>query len=100
MNNKKIALTEQERKIILAILKNYPKTILFGSRIKGTSKQFSDLDICLKDELKDYEIQLLREAFEESRLPFKVDIVVYYRVDDVFKKIIDDQAIPLTALVE
>lgn len=100
MSKQSLALTVQEKKIIYDILKKYPKMQLFGSRIKGSSKQFSDLDVCIKDNLQDYEIQLLREAFENSRLPFKVDLVDYRRVDETFKKIIDDQAISITILAE
>jgi uncharacterized protein len=95
-----VELTEKERTVVLAILKKYPKTVLFGSRIKGTSKKFSDLDVVIKDDLKDYEYVLLREEFEKSDLPFKVDLVNYRRADDNFKKIIDAEAIPLSAIVE
>lgn len=94
-----IALTVQERKTIYTILKKYPKTVLFGSRVKGTSKKYSDLDVVIKDDLKDYEYELLSEEFEKSDLAFKVDLVNYRRADDHFKKIIDKEAIPLSDLV-
>lgn len=96
--NRGIALTSQEKAIIYAILKKYPKTVIFGSRVKGTSKKFSDLDVVIKDDLKGYEYELLNEAFHNSNLPFKVDLVNYSRADDHFKKIIDKEAIPLSDL--
>jgi len=90
---KKICLTDKELSIIKKILEKYPNAIVFGSRIKETSKRFSDLDICIKDPISDYEYELLKEKFENSDLPFKVDIVEYKRVDDSFKKIIDEEGI-------
>lgn len=95
---KKLQLSTQERSIIKNILQKYPHSTLFGSRIKGTAKKFSDLDICLKDQIKAYEYELLKEEFENSDLPFTVDIVEYQELDNNFKKIIDADNVPLTKL--
>lgn len=94
-----IALEPQELCIITSIMKNFPHTVIFGSRIKGTSKKFSDIDLCIKDPITDYEYELLKEAFEQSNLPYFVDLVVYNQVDEQFKKIIDEQAIALQDLI-
>jgi uncharacterized protein len=94
---KKIALTEEEFAIVTHIMKNYPHTAVFGSRAKGTNKKFSDLDLCIKDQITGYEYELLKEAFEQSNLPFTVDLVLYSRCDDSFKKIIDREGVRLTA---
>ena len=96
---KVLDLTKQELSIVKEILKNHPNAIIFGSRIKGTRKKFSDLDICLKKKIKDSEHELLREAFENSDLPFKVDIILYDEVRDSFKKIIDNQGIKFSKLI-
>jgi len=95
-----MSLSDQELNIVANIMKNFPQTLLFGSRIKGTSKQFSDLDLCIKDRITDYDYELLKEAFEESDLPFFVDLVDYNKLDESFKKIIDSQAIPLFELIK
>lgn len=92
---KRIALSDQELKIVADIMKNLPQTVVFGSRIKGTHKQFSDLDLCVKDPITDYEYELLKEAFEESDLPYSVDLVDYSKIDESFKHIIDSQGILL-----
>lgn len=92
---KKIALTAQEFKIVADIMKKWPKTVVFGSRIKGTSRRFSDLDLCIKEPITDYEYESLQEAFEESDLPFRVDLVEYNKVDETFKAAIDRQGVPL-----
>jgi len=49
----------------------------FGSRATGRRvRRFSDLDIAMEgEELPFDEMALLREALDESRLPFKVDVV-------------------------
>jgi uncharacterized protein len=91
----KIYLSDNEFKIVKSILKDYKHSYVFGSRVTGKCKKFSDLDICLKDKISDYEYVLLQEKFEESDLPFTVDLVEYDKVSDSFKKIIDQESIPL-----
>lgn len=95
---KKVDLNIQELSIVKGILNNYPGTVIFGSRIKGTSRKFSDLDVCIKDPITDYEFVMLQETFSESDLPFKVDLVDYSKVDNDFKKIIDSEGINLWRL--
>ena len=92
----KIALSGQELAIVKDIMKNYPQTVVFWSRIKNSSKQFSDLDLCIKDPTSDYEYELLKEVFEESDLPFTVDLVDNSKLDESFRAIINKQAIPLS----
>jgi len=50
---------------------------VFGSRAKGAPKPYSDLDLALKgdDRLTLAVLADLAEAFSESDLPFKVDVV-------------------------
>jgi predicted nucleotidyltransferase len=88
-------LTPKHLKIIHDILRNYKDVYAFGSRVKGTYKKFSDLDLCIKQPLSGYEIELLNEKFTESDLPFKVDLVVYNELSDSFKKIIDQESIAM-----
>jgi len=49
---------------------------LFGSRARGTEKIGSDVDLAIvSDNPLSEELALLREIFEESNLPYKIDIV-------------------------
>lgn len=59
----------------------------FGSRAIGGFRKYSDLDIWIEAEpnLTDSEVADLSEKFEESDLPFKVDIVTPERCHDDFK---------------
>jgi predicted nucleotidyltransferase len=63
----------------------------FGSRINGTAKDHSDLDLAVvaSDKMERRTKMLVKEAFEESDLPFRVDIVDYNAISDEFRAIID-----------
>ncbi|MDR1233193.1 MAG: nucleotidyltransferase domain-containing protein [Puniceicoccales bacterium] len=80
---------------IVSILEEFlPKDVsvfIFGSRINGTAKKFSDVDLCLKsdDAISNEIISHLEEAFSLSDLPYGIDIVVYSKCTDAFRAIID-----------
>ncbi len=87
-------IDERDLEIVKGILNEFIPNVevrAFGSRVKGTNRAFSDLDIALLDSQKvDLKIiSLLKEAFDESDLPFRVDVVDYMRVQASFRKIID-----------
>lgn len=80
--------------IVKDILSQHPyQFFVFGSRVSGKHRELSDLDLCYKESISDIEIAKIEEAFEQSDLPFEVDIVAYDRCDHNFKKIIDKQLI-------
>jgi predicted nucleotidyltransferase len=70
---------------------------VFGSHAKGTTKPFSDLDLALKgrEALTLSQLADLTEAFSESDLPFKVDIVDWRSVSSTFQAIIDRDGVAL-----
>lgn len=63
----------------------------FGSRARHTAKPFSDLDlVVLGDEpLSLSERAALSEAFAESDLPWKVDVVDWATASEEFRRIIE-----------
>lgn len=65
----------------------------FGSRILGTARPFSDLDIVLvrTDPLPLERLAALREALSESNLPFLIDIVEWVRISPGFRAIINER---------
>ena len=69
----------------------------FGSRAKWTAKDSSDLDLALVSSarLPSSKLGRLREAFTDSYLPIKVDVVDIHRVSDEFRKIIESQKVVL-----
>lgn len=84
-------ITPEEHNIIAAILAGQPPCYAFGSRVAGTHKPFSDLDICIKGEapVDDAVMAELKEKFSESNLPYKVDIVDYHRISPSFRQRIE-----------
>ncbi len=69
----------------------------FGSRVKNTARLFSDLDLAI---ISDNPLSLtvlanLREAFSESDLPWKVDIVDWASTSEQFQEVIREYCIVL-----
>lgn len=66
----------------------------FGSRADWTTKDTSDLDLALEgDSTLDHgTIDALKIAFEESSLPYTVDVVDLNRIGDSFRKIVESQS--------
>lgn len=62
----------------------------FGSRAKWTAKEFSDLDIAIivDEPLSIGLMAEMREAFQESSLPFKIDIVDWASITPAFRQVI------------
>lgn len=65
----------------------------FGSRVSGTAKQYSDLDLVIMGERKiDAKVLMqLQEDFEESDIPFRVEILDWHSIAGEFKKIIEQR---------
>jgi predicted nucleotidyltransferase len=69
----------------------------FGSRVGGAAKEFSDLDLAILGDapLAAAVLADLQEAFRESDLPFKVDVIDWATTQDHFRRIIEAQYIVL-----
>jgi len=62
--------------MVQEILNKYPyQFYAYGSRVKGTARRISDLDICYYDNISSSDITQLEEEFVESNLPFEVELV-------------------------
>ncbi len=63
---------------------------VFGSRLIGQAKSYSDLDIAVvgKDKMAQTVFIKLKDAFQESNLPFRVDVIDWHRISPEFQKII------------
>jgi uncharacterized protein len=99
--NKLPLLSDDERATVLQILRAHlpqdAQAHIFGSRATGHCKPWSDLDIVIdaKDAIPLSLLASLVEAFDESSLPWKVDLVDRHTVSDGFAKIIDASKIPI-----
>ena len=63
----------------------------FGSRVSGTAKIYSDLDLAIieKNKITAKVLMQLKDDFEESDIPFRIDILDWYTISDEFKTIIN-----------
>ena len=75
VNNKYI---DKIRSIVLDFFADFPAEVyLFGSWARGTQRRGSDVDIAIEcgDAQAERKIAELREIFEESTIPYRVDLV-------------------------
>jgi predicted nucleotidyltransferase len=71
-------LSQRQYAELLSILKQFPaieSAIIFGSRAKGTMHERSDIDLAVTGKALDrHKLAELMLAFDDSDLPFQVDI--------------------------
>ena len=94
-----IDITAEQHKAVLALLASHlPNTAawVYGSRVKWTARPESDLDLVVfaRPEQSGH-VSDLREAFEESNLPFRVDLFVWDDVPEQFRKTIESEHVVL-----
>ena len=94
-----IDITTADLKTVLALLQRHlPGTAawVYGSRVKWTSRRQSDLDLVVfATPAQRGQVGDLREAFEESNLPFRVDLFVWDDVPESFRSQIQNQHVAL-----
>ncbi len=92
-------IKKQEFNIVSSILSRYVpagcKVWVFGSRVKGQAQDYSDLDLALEADKKidTVIIARLKYNFEESRLPYTVDVLDMNAISEKFQKAIDTHKI-------
>ena len=94
-----IDVTAADRRTILSLIERYlPDTAawIHGSRAKWTSRPQSDLDLVVFATPEQRgRVGALREAFEESNLPFRVDLLVWDEVPETFRRKIEAEHVVL-----
>jgi predicted nucleotidyltransferase len=91
-----IDLSNDLMKQVINILEQYvphAEVWAFGSRVRGTAREHSDLDLVVIDKQKIPQktyYQLL-EAFKESELPIRVDVLDWHRITSEFQRNIKKQ---------
>ena len=88
--SERVDITEAQRALILDLLdRHLPNTTawLYGSRAKGEARPQSDLDmVVFADPAQTRSVYDLKEAFEESNLPFRVDVFVWDSMPERFRE--------------
>ena len=89
-----IDVSRAQLEIISRILRNHVPDCavwVFGSRATYTAKNYSDLDLAIigKEKLTDQTLFALKEAFQESDLPFRVDVLDWNGISKEFRQVIE-----------
>ena len=88
-----IDITAEQRETVLALLQRHlPNTTawVYGSRAQWTSRPQSDLDmVVFATPEENSQVSDLRESFEESNLPFRVDLFIWDEVPEQFRNQIE-----------
>ena len=98
-----IDLPADHRRLVLNILRAHlpqrTTTWVFGSRATGRARRYSDLDLAIDagQQLTLDEIGELAEAFSDSDLPYKVDLVDWHKIDDRWRQTITAESAALVA---
>jgi len=97
-----IAINTDEEKIILDIIKEFApdcEVYAFGSRVNGTHRDVSDIDLAFAlpngGRMPISQWGELKEAFGESDLVFRVDVIDYNGVEPHFRGIIDGERLKI-----
>ena len=74
----------------------------FGSRATWEGQDYSDLDLAVvcEDEANGRAIERLKEAFKDSDLPIRVDILDWHAIAEDFRKAIESDCVVVQAAAE
>ena len=96
-----IDITTDQREAIVSLLSHHlpnAEVWVYGSRAKGTSRPESDLDmVVFTSPEQAHAVSDLREAFEESDLPFRVDLFVWDELPKSFREAIKREHAPFAS---
>ena len=86
--------------ILEQVLPDPARVWVFGSRAAGRARRASDLDLAIDAgrRIKPCEAGALADAFDASDLPYTVDVIDMWSVDDRFAASIAAGRVPLPAL--
>ena len=96
----RIDVDAQDLETVCNILRKHVPTrrvVVFGSRATGRSKPFSDLDLAVLGDaaVPSPILAALADDFDESSLPFRVDVVDWATTTQAFQDIIARDAVTL-----
>jgi type I restriction enzyme S subunit len=87
-----IDITQEQRESLLALLHRHIPGVTvwaYGSRVKGTSRSNSDLDLVIfTSPAQSPQVSEIKDALDESNIPFRVDLHVWDDIPVRFHEII------------
>jgi uncharacterized protein len=96
-------LEAEQRRLVLAILNAHlppgATAWVFGSRATGRARRYSDLDLAIDAgrPLTLDQMAELVEAFRDSDLPYRVDLIDWHSIDPCFRRLIAVARTPVIA---
>jgi predicted nucleotidyltransferase len=94
-----IDITARHRQLLLSLLRRFVPGVAvwaYGSRVKGTARPNSDLDLVVFSKpAQRLHVSELKEAFDESDLPFVIDLHIWDEVPRRFHGIIRKEYVVL-----
>ena len=90
---------DDARRIVLGLLAPHrARVFLCGSRVRGDAARCSDIDIAVWPQapLPAGTLARVREALEESTIPYHVDVIDLSTVGDDFRQKVLAEAVPWT----
>lgn len=91
---------DKVKNIVLTHLKNVPAEVyLFGSWARNSARNSSDIDIAIEHEgaVTAEILAALRDALEDSTVPYNIDVVDLKSADPVLVAAVKEEGIPWTA---
>ena len=86
---KEIILPPEQLQLVLTLTQQYLPGIevwAYGSRVRGNPRRYSDLDlVAFAGPMQSPQADNLREAFEESDLPIRVDLFLWDEIPESFR---------------
>lgn len=99
----KLNVSHEDLIQVKAILKQYASGLeawAYGSRIKGSAHDASDLDLVLRNPLDLQKpidnLAQIKQAFIDSDLPFLIDLMDWAYLQDSYREEIDKQHVQLS----
>lgn len=89
-----IDLPQEQLDLIRSILNRHipgSEVRAFGSRVNGTAKPYSDIDLVVmgQERVPQKLLYQLKDNFEESTLSIRVDLVDWHRISAEFRSVIE-----------
>lgn len=90
-------LLQTVKDILFSVIpKDAYKAYIFGSRATGNARKFSDIDIGIEGAKLSIETYFnLKDAFEESDIPYTIDIVEMNETSESFQQVARQKVINL-----
>lgn len=90
-NTRQEQVNDHDKRWLIQIIKNKLPTcriIAFGSRVKGTAKPYSDLDLAIDNSGLPIPSDIffeLQKTFADSEVTYKIDLSDFHEMSDEFK---------------